>query len=440
METQRRKRILFLGLPIIGGMLSQSLLNLVDTAMVGALGGTSLAGVGIGGYATFMAMALMMGLSSGVQALVARRIGQGQTSQAAFPLNGGLLIALVIGTPLTLLFFFSADIIINLLNSDPDVTTTAIPYFEARLFGIVALGLNFSFRGYWNGINRSITYLHTLVLMHASNVILSYGFIFGAFGLPEMGATGAGVGTSLALYIGTIFYFFLTLKHAKSHGFLHGLPKRENLLSILRLSVPNSLQQFFFAIGFAVLFWIIGLVGKQELAVAHVLINLALFLILPGVGLGMAATTLVSESLGANNKESAYRWGIEVIKLAVIILFLLGTPMWLFPDLVLSIFLRDQHLIDIGRLPLQMTGLGICIDAVGIVLTQALLGAGANRNVMKVSILTQWIFFLPLAYLVGPVLGFGLIGIWWIQLVQRLLSSSIFMMLWMRRHWAHIVI
>ena len=93
---ERLTRITTLGLPIMGGMLSQSLLNLIDAAMVGSLGSEALAGVGLGSYANFMAVALVMGLGAGVQAMVARRKGAGATGEIAGPLNEGLLIALLL--------------------------------------------------------------------------------------------------------------------------------------------------------------------------------------------------------------------------------------------------------------------------------------------------------------------------------------------------------
>lgn len=207
---------------------------------------------------------------------------------------------------------------------------------------------------------------------------------------------------------------------------------------MLRLSLPNSVQQFFFATGITALFWIIGRVGTAELAVAHVLINLALFLILPAIGLGMAATTLVSQSLGAEDFDSAHRWGWEVVKVAAIGLALLGAPFWLVPELILRLFVSDPALIELGSWPLRLTGLGMVIDATALVLTQALLGAGANRTVMAVSLGNQWLFFLPLAYLLGPVLGYGLLAIWSLQILQRGLASAIFAVMWQRRDWTRI--
>ena len=437
-DRQRLNAILKLGLPIILGMLSQSLLNLVDTAMVGSLGGDALAGVGVGGYATFMVIALMMGLSSGVQAMVARRHGEGRLEEKAVPLNGGLLISLLAATPLTLLCLHYSDWIIALISDDPAVMAVAVPYFDYRVLAIVAVGFNLSFRGYWNGINQSLRYLRVLIFTHLFNVLISYGLIFGAFGLPELGAAGAGLGTSLALFAGALVYFIMTLRQARSRGFLRSLPDRHSFTSLLRLSVPNSLQQFMFASSVTVLFWIIAKLGTQELAIAHVLTHLSLFLILPAVGLGMAATTLVSHALGQNDQDQACRWGWDTAKVATVIVILLSLPLWLLPEQILGIFISEPDLIEQALWPLRITCLAICIDVAAIVFTQAMLGAGANRTVMLVTLFGQWGLYLPLAWLLGPTLGGGLIAIWLVQLLHRGLSSLLLGYLWSKRHWSNI--
>ncbi|NLC01745.1 putative efflux protein, MATE family [Halopseudomonas formosensis] len=427
-----------LGLPIMGGMLSQSLLNLVDAAMVGSLGQAALAGVGLGGYVNFMAIALVMGLGVGVQATVARRRGQGLVDQSAEPLNNGLLIAALIALPLSLLCWFNAEAILAQLSDDPEVTAIGADYFRWRALAIIAVGCNFAFRGYWNGIRQTGRYLQILVVMHIFNVVISYGLIFGRFGLPEMGAEGSGLGTTLAMFLGTALYFTLTWFRGRRQGFLRRLPPLAELRLMLRLSLPNSLQQLFFATGVTVLFWIIGQIGTAELAVAHILINLALLLILPGVGMGMAATTLVSHSLGAGQPQDAYRWGWDVVKVAALMLFLLGLPFWLMPQLVLQIFTQDPELLALGQWPLRITGLGMTLDATALVLTQALLGAGASRMVMGVNLGSQWLIFLPCAYLIGPVLGGGLLAVWLLQSLYRVMASVIFAILWRRKHWADI--
>ncbi len=422
----------------MGGMLSQSLLNLIDAAMVGSLGSQALAGVGLGSYANFMAVALVMGLGAGVQAMVARRQGEGNTAQAAAPLNEGLLIALLIALPLTLLCWTQADTIIHLLADDPAVVSIGASYFQWRILAIAAVGCNFAFRGYWNGIHRAGMYLQILIIMHLANVLISYGLIFGRFGLPELGAEGSGLGTAIAMLLGSALYFIITWQAGREHGFLRARPHWQGIRAMLRLATPNSLQQFFFASGITMLFWIIAQIGTDELAIAHVLVNLALFLILPGVGLGMAATTLVSHSLGAGKPDEAYHWGWDVARVAVLSLFVMGTPFWLAPHLVLGVFTQDAQLIALGEWPLRITGIGMGLDATALVLTQALLGAGASRTVMGVNLGSQWLIFLPCAYLVGPVLGGGLLAVWLLQSIYRCLTSVIFAVMWRRRSWINI--
>ncbi|MGB3620718.1 MAG: MATE family efflux transporter, partial [Ketobacter sp.] len=153
---ERLKQIAILALPIMAGMMSQSLLNLVDTWMVSRLGSQALAAVGMASNTNYLASAAVMGLGAGVQAMVARRKGEDNESILALPLNAGLLIAIAMALPLFLIFYFGATPLMGFLLNDPAVTPMAASYFAIRTVGLFALGMNFSFRGYWNGINRSM--------------------------------------------------------------------------------------------------------------------------------------------------------------------------------------------------------------------------------------------------------------------------------------------
>ena len=436
-EPQRLTRILSIGIPIIGGMLSQSLINLVDAAMVGRLGETALAGVGVGGYATFITVSMVMGLSAGVQALVARRHGAGHESLHD-PLTAGLLLAILVGIPLSLLFILIAPWLISLFNSDAQVLDIAIPYFEWRTAATVAVAMNFVYRGYWSGIGQARIYLYSLLLMHIVNVVVSYVLIFGIGNWQGYGAVGSGIGTSIALFFGAGLYSWLTFRR-RVHGRFHW-PQRHTLAQVIRLALPNSTQQTLFALGVSVLFWIIGQVGTQEQAIGHILISLALLLILPAVGLGIASTSLVGHALGRGDTQDAYRWGWEVVRVAMLMMAILGLPLWLFPQQILGIFTPDQHLIELGSWPLRITGLNIVFEVAAMVLTQALLGAGASHQVMRISLTMQWGVLLPLAYLAGPLAGFGLLGIWLLQGLQRITLSLIYALIWRSRHWARITI
>lgn len=442
---QRARQILAIALPIIGGMTSQNILNLVDTAMVGSLGDEALAAVGTGSFANFLAMAFITGLSAGVQTIASRRLGEGRESETAVALNGALLIALLFGLPASLLLHWVVPYVFPVLNPDPAVVEQGVPYLQARILAMVAVGMNFSFRGYWNGVNLSRLYLRTLLVMHAANISLNWVLIFGNLGAPAMGAAGAGVASAIATYVGTAYYVILGLRHARRGGFLQRLPDGDGMRTIGRLALPNAFQQLFFALGFNVLFWIIAHseVADQahataEVAAANVVINVTLVAVLPGLGLGLAAASLVGQALGRGDPPDAKAWGWDVVRIAGAVMTVLGLPMLVFPDLILGVFLHEAQTLELARGPLRLVGATIGIDAVGMVLMNALIGAGASRASMVVSIATQWLLFLPVAYLLGPVLGLGLMAIWIAQVSYRGLTAVIFAQLWAKGRWASI--
>ncbi len=438
LSKDRSSQIFHIALPIIGGMMSQNVLNLVDAAMVGQLGKIELAAVGLASFVNFVAAAIFMGFSSGVQATVARRIGEGKDSIAANPLNGALILILIASIPTSYLLMSYSNEIMTMLNNDQKVATVGSQYLDMRLIGIMAIGMNFSFRGYLSAIKMTQFYFKTIVIMHVINIFLNYVLIFGNWGFPELGATGAGLGTTISLFTGTFIYLFLTVKHTKQYGFGLHLPKLETVKQLIKISIPASLQQLFFALGFTLLFWIVGQIGTDELAVAHVLTTLTLVAILPSIGFGMSAGTLVGQALGRKDETDAYQWGWDTSKIAALSITLISAPMLFIPDLLLSIFLHQESLIELARLPLQLVGIAIIIDAYNLVLMSALQGAGATKIVMIVSIVCQWFIFLPLAWYIGPYMGMGITAIWLTQGLYRLFQVGWFALLWYKKDWAKI--
>jgi len=437
-NADRRQRILAIALPIIGGMVSQNVLNLVDTAMVGSLGDAALAAAGLGSFTNYLAMAFILGLSSAVQAMAARRIGEGREHEAAVPLDGGLLLALVLGVAASLLFIGWAENLLAFLTTDPEVVSQGTPYLQWRLTAIAGVGMNFAFRGYWSATEQTRVYLGTLVVMHSLNIFLNWVLIFGHLGAPVMGVAGAGLATTLAIYAGTLIYFVLALIKARQAGFLRRIPSRQTLATMLRIGIPASTQQFFFAAGMVTMFWIIGRIGTQELAAANVLMNLVLAGLLPAMGFGLAAASLVGQALGRKEARDACFWGWQVSAMAAALGVMLGLPSAIFHKAILGVFIHQPATLQLAAVPMVMAGLLMAVDAVGTVLLNAHLGAGDSRRVMLFSVSVQWLLFLPAAFIVGKTLGYGLLGVWLAWAGYRLLQTSIMMIYWQRGKWAEV--
>lgn len=438
LDKQRSQQVLQISLPIVGGMISQNILNLVDAAMVGSQGSAAIAAIGLCGFINFMAAAFFMGFAAGVQSMVARRVGEGRNNEAAYPLNGALMMMTVSALPVSLILFFLAPEILSLLNNDPTLLEQGTPYLQARFCGIWAIGLNFSYRGYWSAIKRTEFYLRTLLVMHSINIFLNYCLIFGNFGFPEMGTLGAGIGTTVSLTFGTFYYHYLAQKHTSEYGYFKQLAGWDTLKDTIKISFPSSVQQLFFAAGFTALFWIIGKVGTDQLAAANAITNVMLVGILPCIALGIGGATLVGQALGRKDPEDAYRWGWDVSKMALMFSVGLGLFFYLFTDPIMGIFLKEAKAHEIAHWPFKLSALIIIIDSLGLVFLNSLSGAGYTKQPMYVSLITQWGLFLPVAWYLGPVMGFGLMTIWLAYGLYRILQTSAFVWLWQKRGWVHV--
>lgn len=419
-------------------MVSQNLLNLVSSAFVSVLGDQALAAVGFGSFANFMSIAFVTGLAAGVQAMAARRKGAGAESETAVPLNGGLLLAVGFGVPIAALSYLLAPSAFPLLTDDPEVVRLGTSYLQIRLLAVPAIGMNFAFRGYWNAVDLAKIYLRTLIVMHVVNATLDYVLIFGAFGAPRLGVDGAGWANLAANWTGTAYYFVQAFARIRKNGFLRGIPPASTMWAMLRTSLPAALQQFLFAAGMTVFFAIVGKLGTAEVAATSVLLNLLLVALLPAMGFGIAAASLVGQALGKRDPRDARRWGWDVVRTAVPIVTVIASVGLLFPDLVLGVFLHDPDTLALARWPLRVMAISLPLDVVGAVLLNALLGAGDSTRVLVISTGMQWLLFLPLAYLVGPTLGLGLTAIWLANALYRLLQSGIFAAVWASDRWTRV--
>lgn len=430
LRESRYGKILTLAIPIMAALASQSLLNVVDAIMVGRLGSDALAAVAVGSYLNFIAVSLLLGLGGAVQALVARAHGANNGSSWSAPMTAGILLGLIATPPITVFFYFTADPLIHWISPDPAVREQALPYFLMRMAGLFAVAMNFSFRGYWNGTNRPGIFLKILVASHLINVLLSYAFIYGRLGVPELGTLGAALGTTLSLCIGMLINGYFIWRQATAKELFSNAPSTLMYKAVSRIAIPTSLQQFSFALGMTLLFWIVGHYGTAQVAIAHVLISITMLLVLPAMGLGLAATTLVGQAVGRTEPQDAHRWCWQVSHVSLVLLGVTVLPLLIAPDLFLGLFLHDSQLIDLAHGPLKITLLTIIVDGLAMVFMNSLLSISQARRVFVASFVAQWLLFLPIAYVAVTLFDVSFITLWLLHLGQRVVNLLLLIFFW----------
>ena len=440
-EKAQAARILTLGLPIMAGSSSFVILGLADMLFVGQFGTAALAAIGTGSFAGWVFASVFSGFQIAVQATASRRKGAGDHGSLAIPLNAALILICLAAPVPAMLLFFATGPIFELMNSDAEVIAHGVAYLQWIWFSSLLHGVMSAFNGFWNGTDRPTFFMRVVLVSTLANVPLNYVFMFGFGPVPAFGVEGAGMGTLAASAIGVAYHLLLGVRHAMPEGFARESPRRDEFALLLRLAIPGSTQMVLESLALTAMFRIVGMVGTVELAAYTVLVNLISFVGLPAWGLGTAGATLVGQALGARATDEARRWAWDVIRVGCPLIAVLGIPFWAFPELLLSPFIHEPETLAMAVLPCRILGVMIVLNGVGYMLSSMLNGAGDVKRVMYVNLLTQYVLLLPGAWLAGPVLGYGFLGIWVVhQFGFRFGQSLIYVAMWRRGKWARITL
>jgi putative MATE family efflux protein len=403
--------------PAVAGLSSQMVVSVVDTAMVGRLENTTvvLAAMGLGILAAWAITSVFSSLSTGTHVLSARRTGEDDPLGAGAVLNNSLVLALVLGVVFGIPGYFFSFEILDFFASDPGVAVAGASYLEWRFVGLVFFLFVVSYRGFFNGIGHTQVFMYSAIVINVSNIVLNYLLIFGAHGFPKMGIAGAGCSSALSNVLGCGFFVFATFlsSYRKRYHYYRSLSFSKDIIrQIVKISTPVSFQNILILLGFLVFVAITGIVGTREQAASQVVITALFMSFLPCFGFGIGAQTLVGQSLGNGQHQLAKQFGIEAAKQATLLTIFLGLVFIALPEYVILLITTDPDVTAAAIPILRVAGGAQIFYAAGIVLAHALQAAGATVYVMLVEVLTHWIVFLPVCYLLSVTLDGGLMGAW----------------------------
>lgn len=415
--TEDHKYILKIALPAIAGLSTQMVVSMVDTAMVGRLPDAKyyLAAMGIGVFATWAVVSFFSSLATGTHVVIARRYGEKNYEGCGKVLNTSLALSTMIGIVISSLVVVFADTIANFLAVDDKVAFYAGEYLHYRFLGIPFFLMTVSYRGFYFGIGKTKIFMFSGIIANFLNIIFNYIFIYGMFGIEGMGLAGAGLGSTLATVCDALFYFGVSIlpSYRKSYKYFKNLRfVPEIAKSIIRISLPVSIQNVFILVGFLSFISITGLIGTLEQAASNVVFTALLISLMPCFGFGIAVQTLVGNNLGRGDTERARHYGFETSKLAALYTLLVGIIFLTAPRIVLILTTNDANVIDTAAPALRIAGFGQIFYSFGVVLANGLQAAGKTFFVMVAEVISNWLVFVPIAYLLGVVFKLGLIGAW----------------------------
>jgi len=422
-----------LAVPVVLAEIGWTTMGLVDTLMVGPLGPAAIGAVGLGSI-VFLAIGIFgMGLLLGLDTLVAQSFGAGRLDQCQHWLRQGVYLALISAVPLSLLSFGVAASL-PLWGLNADVLGVALPYLEVVTLSVAPLLLYAAFRRYLQAVNlvRPITF--ALLSANLVNVVVNWVLIYGKFGFPALGATGAAWATVLSrVYMAAVLY--VAIREARRGRARSGSQGVEwaSLRRLVSLGGPAGLQILLEVGVFAAATALAGRLTPAALAAHQIAMNLWAFVFMVPLGLNAAGAVRVGQAVGRRDREGVRQSGWTALALGAVftasaaLVFLLGARP------LIGAFSQDATVLATGPSLLAIAGVCLVFDGTQGISTGILRGLGETRVPMFVNFAGHWLVGLPLGYAACFWWGWGVQGLWLGLAAGLTCVGSVLLSTWKRR-------
>lgn len=410
-----RGAIVLLAIPMILELSLESVFAVVDMYFVSHLPNSknAIATVGLTESVISLVYTIAIGLSVGATAVVARRIGEKNPEGATHAGAQAIIMSMIVAIVLSVVgIVFAADIL-RLMGAAPIVVEEGTIFTRIMMGGSTVIILLFLINGIFRGAGDAAMAMRSLWIASGINIVLCPLLIFGYGPFPELGLKGAAIATTIGRGAGVFYQCYhlfggnRSIKMKWSH-FKWDLPIIKTLFGV---SWPATLQFFIQSGSWIVLAWLVSITGGTDASAGYqVAIRNVVFFILPAWGLSNAAATLVGQNLGANQPLRAEQSVLLTTKYNAIFMGVVSMSFLFFASPIISIFTKEPEVHRFGVLALQIIGSGYIFYGIGMVMIQALNGAGDTKTPTWINFIGFWLFQIPFAYVLAKTFNLGPVG------------------------------
>ena len=423
------REILYLAIPAVGEMTLYMMIWIFDTMMIGKYGGqlaVSSVGLSTEIIYSFFNIIIAVGVSTALTSLISRAIGSKDYKKAEIIANAGIKIAVVLALIFFSLLFFVPDKILNLAGATKEMLPLATRYAKISSFSFFLLTLSSTTNGIFRGIKDTKTSLYVAGSINIVNLFLDYVLIFGNFGFPEWGITGAAVATVAGNFIGILLQWS-RLKKLPFKISLFSYVSKKDIWEIIRFAVPSGLQEANFSLSRLLGLTFFLSLGTTAFAANQIGIAIEAISTMPGWGVAIACTALVGHSIGENKPDKSQEYTLYSTIIASIFMGILACFFFFIPKTLVSFFINKQEIdvIKIGAICLQVAAFEQIPIAIVTVLGSYFKGIGNPKTPFYVSFFTNWFLRLPIAFYLISILRLPVYIYWFITTFQWLVESVI---------------
>ncbi len=420
-QVSLKRAIFLLAVPMILELLMESCFALVDIYFVGKLGRSAVSTVGLTETYLFLLYSLAMGLSTAVNAIVARRIGEKNKEEAGKAAVQSIILSVIMSIPVSLAGIFFAKDLLALMGADQWALEHGYRYTQWMLGGNGVIILLFVINAIFRGAGDAAIAMRVLWIANGINIILCPVLIFGLGPFPALGIEGAAIATNIGRGTGVLIQLW-TLFNAGKHikvALNQVYWDATMMWSIFKTSLGGIGQMLVAMTSWIFVMRILSDVGSDVVAGCTIVVRLMMFTLMPAWGLSNAAATLVGQNLGAGQPDRAEAsvWKIGIYNMGFLIV--VSVVYFFFNESLMRIFTQEEHMIAIGAEWLRILSYSYFVYGWWMVAVQAFNGSGDTKTPTRINLVFFWLIQIPLAWYLAIHLNWKQSGVFWAVLISE---------------------
>lgn len=415
------RAIFLLSVPMALEMMMESVFAIADIFFVSRLGPEAVATVGITESLITIVYAIAIGFSTAASSVVSRRIGEKNPEGASVAAFQAILAAVVMSVVIAIPGALFSRELLGFMGASPVIINEMSGFTSIMIGGNVVIMLLFVINGIFRSAGDAAISMRVLWLANLLNILLDPLLIFGLGPIPAMGVEGAAIATTTGRGVAVVYQLYLLFggKHRVKIGWRHIRFEKKVMVTLIRLALGSTGQHLIVTSSWILLVRFIAIFGSVVVAGYTIALRILIFAILPSWGISNAASTLVGQNLGAGQPERAQRSVWITGWTNVAFLGLVGLVLVIWPGSFIRLFVTDPAVVNAGIIALRLISIGSIAYGLGMVLVNALNGAGDTLTPLRINIFCYWLLEIPLAWWLATQTSMAETGVYWAILVAE---------------------
>ncbi len=436
-KSPLRRELLQLTIPIFIETLLIMSLGAVDTLMLSRHSDASVAAVGLANQLLSFCFIIFEVINLGTAVLCSQYIGAGLIEKMRTVVGVSLVVNLIFGLLVSLSLWLFATPILIAMGLEGEMLEEGVAYLEMvggfAFVQAIALTLSAALRAN----NRPIFPMMVILVVNILNIFGDYVLIFGKFGAPVLGVSGAALSTAIARVASMSILFVITFRTIMDRFPWHILRKwpRQEFRNLMKIGLPSAGEQFSYSCSQLVIAYFIATLGMESLAARTYCVNIIMFVYLFSIAVSHAGAIQIGHLVGARHWEGAYTMGRYVMRVATFWTLAISTVTAFSGNQIMTFLTDNPEIIALGTAILRIDLVLEIGRPINIVFVNILQASGDVNYPFYVGLVVMWSVAVGCAYLFGIVAGFGILGMWWMFALDENIRGIVFIRRWNSRRW-----